>query len=377
MNSAAFARDRWSDRWFNFRNRMLASRWFQHRAAAFALTRPAAQRSARSLFDLIAGFVYSQVLLACVRLHLFDLLAEGPQGLEVLCARLRLSDEACTRLLSAALSLDLVERRPDGRYGLGLLGAPMVGNQAIAALIEHHSALYLDLADPVALLRGQHSSDRLAGYWPYAGAAEPGALPAEQVAAYSTLMTSSQSLVAGEILDAWPISGYRCLLDIGGGEGEFLRQAGLRAPGLSLRLFDLPAVVERAHQRMAACGLGARCHVFGGDFLRDALPPGADIASLVRVIHDHDDSQAATLLKAARLALQPGGTLLLAEPMAGTAGAEPMGDAYFGFYLLAMGAGKPRTPARLTTLLQEAGFQAVRLLPTRMPLQTSVLVARA
>jgi demethylspheroidene O-methyltransferase len=54
-----------------------------------------------------------------------------------------------------------------------------------------------------------------------------------------------------------------------------------------------------------------------------------------------------------------------------------MGDAYFGFYLLAMGAGKPRTPARLTTLLQEAGFQAVRLLPTRMPLQTSVLVARA
>ena len=36
--------------------------------------------------------------------------------------------------------------------------------------------------------------------------------------------------------------------------------------------------------------------------------------------------------------------LIVAEAMAGAAGAEPMGDAYFGLYLLAMGSGWPRTP---------------------------------
>ena len=126
----------------------------------------------------------------------------------------------------------------------------------------------------------------------------------------------------------------------------------------------------------AAQGLAARARAVGGSFLTDALPQGADVASLVRVIHDHDDAAAMTILRAVRQALPAGGTLLLAEPMSGTPGAEAMGDAYFGFYLLAMGRGRPRTAAELTQMLQAAGFEAVRLLPTRMPLQTQLLVAR-
>ena len=57
-----------------------------------------------------------------------------------------------------------------------------------------------------------------------------------------------------------------------------------------------------------------------------------------------------------RQALPADGALLMAEPMAGGAGAEPIGDAYFGFYLLAMGSGRPRTPAELARLLARAGF---------------------
>ncbi len=83
------------------------------------------------------------------------------------------------------------------------------------------------------------------------------------------------------------------------------------------------------------------------------------------MVHDHDDDARAALLRAVRAALPPGGALLLAEPMAQTRGAEPVGDAYFGFYLLAMGQGRPRSAAVLTAMLREAGFDAVRLLPTR------------
>jgi demethylspheroidene O-methyltransferase len=74
-----------------------------------------------------------------------------------------------------------------------------------------------------------------------------------------------------------------------------------------------------------------------------------------------------------REALAPGGSLLLAEPMAGSAGAEPMGAAYFGMYLLAMGSGRPRTSARLAELMRGAGFDDVRLLPSRIPLQVGLL----
>jgi demethylspheroidene O-methyltransferase len=52
-----------------------------------------------------------------------------------------------------------------------------------------------------------------------------------------------------------------------------------------------------------------------------------------------------------------------------------MGDAYFGVYLWAMGSGRPRTAAELTDMLRAAGFRRIRRRPTRIPLQTSVLVA--
>jgi demethylspheroidene O-methyltransferase len=279
------------------------------------------------------------------------------------------------RLLSAAESLRLVTRRRDGRYGLGALGSAMVGNAAVAAMVEHHGALYADLGDPVALLRGQPGAGALAAHWAYAGCGDPAGLQPEKVTAYSALMAASNSLVADEILDAYPVGRHRRLLDVGGGDGSFLAAVARRHPALELVLFDLPAVADQARQRFARESIADRATATGGSFLHDPLPGAADLVTLVRVIHDHDDAEALAILERVHSALVPGGSLLLAEPMAGTPGAEPVG-AYFGFYLLAMGSGRPRTASELTALLHEAGFVRVRQLSTRMPLQSGALVAR-
>ena len=162
---------------------------------------------------------------------------------------------------------------------------------------------------------------------------------------------------------------------VGGGEGRFLCSVAARAPHLQLTLFDLPAVAERARARFATAGLAQRAQAIGGNFLSDPLPTGFDIVTLVRVIHDHDEERALTILRAIHAALPPGGTLLLAEPMAGTPGAEAMGDAYFGFYLLAMGRGRARTAEQLSALLMQAGFRSIRSVSTRIPLQVRMLVA--
>ncbi|MDO9707477.1 methyltransferase [Paracraurococcus lichenis] len=358
-------------------DRLLASARFRAFATRFPLTRPLARRRVRALFDLCAGFVYTQTLLACVRLKLFEVLREGPQPHDLLAARLGLSPQAATTLLNAAESLRLVARRRGGRWGLGPLGAAMVDNPGVTAMVEHHALVYGDLADPVALLRRDRGGNRLSGYWPYAGTEQPETLPPEQVAAYTQLMAASQPFIAEEVLAAYDFSRHRCLLDLGGGDGSFLRAVAARHPSLRLMLLDLPAVAERARERFATAGLGDRAEAFGGDFTRGPMPAGADIVSLVRILHDHDDARALAILRAARSALPPGGTLLVAEPMAGTPGAEPIAQAYFGFYLLAMGTGRPRSPEELSALLRQAGFADPRLLPTRTPLLARVMVARA
>jgi demethylspheroidene O-methyltransferase len=363
------------ERWFAFRDRMLTRPSFQRLATAFPLTRPIARRSARALFDLCAGFVYSQTLLACVRLRLFDVLAEGPQSVDALARRLALPPESAARLLEAAASLDLVARRRGERYGLGSLGAALLGNPGLQPMIEHHALLYADLADPVGLLRGEQDT-ALSAFWPYAGTEQPSALSSDQVARYSALMAASQSFIAHEALATFPLGGRRCLLDVGGGEGVFLSAAAKRFPDLALMLFDLPAVADRARARFADEGIAQRASAIGGSFLADPLPRGADTVSLLRVLHDHDDATALTILRAIAAALPPGGIVLVAEPMAGTAGAEPVA-AYFTFYFLAMGRGRLRTAGELSSLLRSAGLQSPRPLKTRNTLVIRALVADA
>ncbi len=371
---------RWRDAAQAWASRQQASPAFRRWAARFPLTRPIARRRASQLFDLVAGFSYTQVLLACVQLKLFDRLAAGPASAEALAATLQLTPEACRRLLDAAVALRLLARRqPRGQsavYRLGPLGAPMVGNAALLAMVAHHRLLYADLADPLAMLRATPGQGELARYWAYARSAAPQALAPAQVADYSALMAASQPLVADDILDTYPLRQHRCLLDVGGGEGVFAAAAAQRWPQLKLIVFDLPEVAQRAQRHLATLGLQARASAVGGDFCTDALPSGADVISLVRVVHDHDDHRVMALLQAARRALPAHGVLLLAEPMAGTAGAQAMGDAYFGMYLWAMGSGRPRCVAQLGQMLEAAGFQAPRLLRNAMPLQTQVLLAR-
>jgi len=362
--------------WLTLRDRLLASESFHRFAAWFLLTRPIARREARALFDLVAGFVYSQILYACVRLNLFGILSAGPLSLERLAQQMQLSEDSAQRLLSAAASLRLVESRGPQLWGLGRLGGVMVSNAAVCALVEHHATLYADLRDPVALLRGETSAV-LAQYWPYADeqSASPALLSRERVAQYSQLMSASQPLVAGEILSAYRFDRHQCLLDVGGGQGTFLIAAAKAFPRLRMVLFDLPAVVSLAQDNFLASGLHNRITAEGGSFFEHPLPLGADVATLIRVLYDHDDHRALAILRAVFDALPSAGTLVVAEPMSETPGAETMGDAYFGFYLLAMGKGRARSAGRLVALIQEAGFRSCQFRPTRLPLQTSLIVA--
>ena len=365
------------DRWRRWRNTKLLDPLVQRKLSGFWVTRRRAQREAAETFDLVAGFVYSQVLLACHRLGVLTQLRDGPVSHSRLLATLDLSPEAALTLLRAAEALDLLEcdasDRSEVNWWLGSKGAALLGNAGALAMIEHHAVLYRDLVDPVALLRSPRGSTELARYWPYATADTPSGAAPEQIQAYTALMAASQGLVADEILDAYEFGRHRRILDIGGGDGTFLRQVRKRAPHAQLVLFDLPAVAAEARRRF---GEASRVECVGGDFERDALPAGADLITLVRILHDHDDGLAKSLLHRAAAALAPGGCLIVAEPLAGTPGAVRMGNAYFGLYLWAMGSGRARTAAEISAWMREVGLVDIEERPTRIPLQTRLLVAR-
>ena len=344
------------------------------------LTRWLTRRRTRKLFDLMAGFVHSQVLLGCVRLDLFRALHQAPASLTELARRSGLAPAVLQRLLVSAVALGLLEHRSQGRFGLGPLGVPLAQHEGIAQMIEHNHLLYQDMQDPLQFLNSAWSGG-MAEYWPYAHEKPTPASPdLDKFTRYSQLMAASQGFVVQEILSSYFFDEHRCVLDVGAGQGRFVGELAAHAPHLKFKMFDLPPVLDLAREGLKAKGLSERVTLHPGSFLDDPLPEGADLITLVRVAHDHPDAVVRQILQKAHAALPIGGVLLLAEPMAqpDEEAGQPSAsaDAYFHFYLLAMGAGRLRTPQELQSLMEEAGFTHVERVPNAMPIHARILLGR-
>lgn len=365
------------ERFLLWRNGWLMRPDFQRVMMRLPLFRRVSRHHAGAMFGVITGFVYTKTLTAAVDLGIIARLAQAPASTDALAQLADLPLPAMQRLLAAAAAIDLVESLGEDRWTLGQRGAALASNKGALAMIEHHKLFYDDLADPVAMLRRGRGGGKLAAFWSYAEAAgrgEPASAEDPGTRAYSALMAASQPMVAEQVLEAYDFSRHRRLLDIGGGHGAFVAEVAARHPGLGLALFDLPPVAAAAREVLAGRGL-AHVEAHGGSFRDDPLPAGYDLMSLVRILHDHDDAVVEALLAAVHAALPPGGRLLIAEPMAGTPGAEAMGDAYFGLYLWAMGSGRPRTAEAYREMLARAGFARVQELSTGLPMVTRLLVA--
>lgn len=358
-----------------WRNRMVASPGFRRWVARLPLLRAIGNGKANALFRLTGGFIFSQLVLAGVRLGLYQALQHGALTTTTLADRLALPTDRARLLLRANAALDLlIEIRPD-LWVLDDTGVILAADRGLDAMVRHHAMLYRDLIDPDQLLRTGGDQTELRRYWAYVrDMGADGPMPAE-VEGYSTLMRESQAMMADCILASHDFSPYTILLDIGGGDGAFLAAAADAHPGLGLRLFDLPAVADRAAQHLDTLGLGARTRVHGGDFSRDPVPGDADCVTLIRVLCDHDDSRVETILANIHRSLRPGTTLIVAEAMDGHSEGARLSAAYFGVYFLAMGSGRCRSAREIAQFLSAAGFQTIRTPATPNPLIATIVTA--
>jgi demethylspheroidene O-methyltransferase len=374
------AANTWHDRLLAWLERLYASPRLYSFSLSNPVTRWVTRRRTQKLFDLMAGFVHTQVMLGCIRLDLFKMLHQAPADLQHIAARVKMPEPVLQRLLLSAVALGLLEYRSQSRFGLGPLGVPLATHDGIAAMIEHNHLLYADMQDPVGFLNNAWQGD-MAAYWPYAHDAQAATRAAQdKFSRYSDLMAASQGFVVEEILSSYFFNEHQCVLDVGAGKGRFACDMAAHAPHLKVKLFDLPPVLELAKNNVQQRGMSDRMSFYPGSFLHDELPQGADLITLVRVAHDHPDDVVKQLLKKIHTALPMGGVLLLAEPMAQTLSAFHSGaaqtDAYFHFYLLAMGAGRLRTPEELMRLMAEAGFGQIEHIPNAMPIHAQLIVAR-
>lgn len=298
----------WKTRWVVRRNAILGSAKFQRWASRTPIIRRIARRRAAAQFDMIAGFIYSQILMAFVQAGLIEFLNGRLRSFDEIANFTTLYPDATDRLLRAGQSLQITESPQPGLWTLGEAGAPLSANQGAIAMIRHHHLLYADLADPLALLLNNRSEETaLSAYWTYASNDDSDA----GASGYSALMAATQPMVSQQIIDAYEFSGHKHMLDIGGGSGAFTAAISAIAPNVQFGIFDLPDVIAEARKRLAT----AEIKLHPGSFKVDAIPNGYDLITLVRILHDHDDDVVSALLPKIYDALPPGGRLLIVEPV--------------------------------------------------------------
>jgi demethylspheroidene O-methyltransferase len=367
----------WRLRLRQWRNRMVADPKFQAFCTKIPGLSQYAQSRANALYGLTAGFVHSQIFASCVSLGVLDALNDRPMSVDALSRQISLNKDMTARLLTAAASIGLVSDMGDGLWALDDLGAVAANDPGILAMVRHHHLLYADLADTPALLRERSRETGIARLWAYSANPEPAGINPADARAYSDLMRISQDAVAREVFAAHDFDIYQEVVDVGGGHGRFLTLLGQHFSKPRLHVFDLPPVAAQANEAFAAQGLGERAIATGGSFFADELPRGAGCYTLIRVLYDHDDANALRILSAVRAAMQPGATLVIAEPMAGNSAAQKQVNAYFSLYLLAMASGRCRTHKALCDMAVEAGFANAKPVSTRQPLYTGMIIARA
>jgi orsellinic acid C2-O-methyltransferase len=200
---------------------------------------------------------------------------------------------------------------------------------------------------------------------------------------FDAAMASFTMTYIENVLSSYSFSTFRNIVDVGGGDGSLLIGILQRNPDTQGIVYDLPAVADRARQRISELGLTRRCLVTSGDAFVE-VPPGADAYILSRVLHDWDDDHAVKILASCRKALPVDGRALVIErgmpdslEELALARSPILSEITMtDLNMMVMTTGRERTVAEYHGLFGLAGLELDRLVPTQTAMNVMEVRAR-
>jgi SAM-dependent methyltransferase len=323
------------------------------------------------LFSILTGPWLAQGCYALAKLGLPDLMAAGPVPVADLAASAGLDERALHRMLRALAAAGLLREDTPGCYGLTPVTQPLrsdvLGSSRNTAIMFGEE-VFRSFAEVVSTLRtGEPAFEKVYGqpFYDYLGANQ---------AAARTFGRAMGRAGVPAVLSACDLAGLGTVVDVGGGDGGLLATVLRAQPRARGVLVDLPAAAAQAKERLARAGVDGRVDIVEGSFF-DAMPAGADVYVLCRVLHNWPDGEAVRLLRGIREAIAPGGRVIvledLVQPAAGQDGGQDPGAAKAGLpaaeimdlLILLMLSGCDRSESQYTGLLGQAGFAVTSVHP--------------
>lgn len=298
----------------------------------------------RQLRETARSFRQAQVLLTCIELGVFEALADRPADAASVAAAAGTDNRGMELLLNAAAALGFLEKR-----GALFSNSPLVeAGSDMANSLRLEGAFYRwgHLAD--AVRTGQRPEDN-----------RYDEQPDDWVYNFVHALYNMARPVAPFIADALALPEDRPLrlLDVGGGHGGYSLALARRYPLLTATVYELPLVVPVAREIIEPAGLSDRVSVQEGDFQREELGQGYDVALVFGVLNGEPPEGRPALIRKVFAALNPGGQIVLRDFVLDPDRAGPPEAAVFALQmLLATDAGGLDTSEDWERWLVEAGF---------------------
>jgi predicted O-methyltransferase YrrM/predicted transcriptional regulator len=300
------------------------------------------------------AFMRSRVILTAAELDLFTIIQDSFTSAEKIAERFGFDRRALERLLDCLVTFGMLTK--DGEtYSLTGESASYSSRHAASELpvLLHMSRLWDTWSDLTEVVkRGPDSELKPPKPWSM-----------DDRRAFIASMHAIGRTLSEEIAASLDLSGYRKLLDIGGGSGTYTIAFLRQNPQLRAILFDLKDVIPMARQLLLSEGLLERVELIAGDFYFNDLPGGCDLALLSAVIHQSSRQQNLGLYRKAFKALDPGGMLLIRDHIMDEDRIRPSQGALFAINMLVnTRGGDTYTFNEVAEGLEEASFIDVRLL---------------
>ena len=297
------------------------------------------------------GFREAQIVLTCVELGVFQALDEGPAGAAAVAQRVGADPRGMALLLNTAAALELLDKAEDQFSNKPLVAACLLPGSpgTMVRSIQLQAAFYRRwgrLAD--AVRTGQRPAedrrDESAGDW---------------VRNFVYGLYDMARPVAPVIAAALDLPDDRPLrvIDVGGCHAAYSLALARRCPRLTATVFELPAVVPHARAIIAQAGLADRVSVQEGDFQREELGAGYDMALVFGVLNGEPPAGRPALIRKVYDCLNPGGRIVLRDSVLDDDRAGPPEAAIFALQmLLATESGGLDTRGDWAAWLAAAGF---------------------
>ncbi|KAG9485673.1 hypothetical protein GDO78_008655 [Eleutherodactylus coqui] len=179
--------------------------------------------------------------------------------------------------------------------------------------------------------------------------------------AFLHAMDSIWKICGSDVIQAFDLSAFRTVCDIGGCTGALAKQFLSTYNESTVTIMDLPQVVETAKKYFVTDD--ERIHFLEGDFFNDPIPE-ADLYIMARIIHDWTDEKCLELLRKIYQSCKPGGAVLLVDAFINEDRSGPVSSLLYSLRMLVQTEGKERTPSEYTKLLMDSGFRDIEVKAT-------------